>query len=77
MTPVIFTVKPFHGVLVETNATNVLAPAVLNAAIVCDVCGFPLLYPALFRTPALRPRTAMLTVAMLLSLVPIVGFERE
>src|ERR1700678_2773612 len=54
----------------ETNATRVEAGMVLNAALVCDVCGLPLSYPTLLRTLAPEPCTVMPTVAMLLSVIP-------
>ena len=42
LTPLIFTGRPFQGVLVETNATRVEAPTELKAAEVCAVSGVPL-----------------------------------
>jgi hypothetical protein len=35
--------RPFHGVLVDTNATRVVAPTELNGAVVCAVNGVPLM----------------------------------
>ena len=34
VTPLIVTVAPFHGVLVETNTTRVVAPVELNGDVV-------------------------------------------
>jgi hypothetical protein len=51
--------RPFHGLLVETNATNVVAPLELKAAVVCDVKSLPLMYPMLLTTAG--PCTVMRT----------------
>ena len=41
--PLILTGRPFQGVLVETKATRVEAPAELKAVDVCAVSGVPLM----------------------------------
>jgi len=46
----ILTGRLFHGVLVETNATNVVAPVELNEAVVWLVRAVPFRYPLLVTT---------------------------
>lgn len=41
--PLMLTGRPFQGVFVDTNATNVEAPVELNAVDVCVVSAVPLM----------------------------------
>ena len=66
-TPVMLTGKPFHGVLVETNATKVVAPAELKEAVVWAVSGVPLMYPRLLTSTGGWPCTPVLMLQVKLA----------